>query len=185
MNSNKVIAEYSVIKTKRLVLKPFCEKYLTQEYVNWLNDLEVVRYSEQRHHKHTIESCRRYIKSFEGSPNYIWVILAVSDNLGHIGNINAYVDEKNRIADVGILIGKKEVWNRGYGSEAWSGVCNYLLNILKLRKVTGGAISTNKVMLRLMQKAGMVKDGRRTRHYLWEGNEVDIIHMAIFREKKK
>ena len=70
-------------------------------------------------------------------------------------------------------------------SSAWGGVCNYLLNVLKLRKVTSGAISTNKVMLRLIQKVGMVKDGRRTRYYLWEGKEVDIIHMAMFREKKK
>lgn len=185
MNSNEVSTESQTIKTKRLVLEPFCEKYLTQEYVDWLNDEEVVRYSRQRHYKHTVESCRKYTQSFKGTSNHIWAILAVGDDLGHIGNINAYVDEKNRIADVGILIGKKELWGKGYGSEAWAGVCNYLLNVLKLRKVTGGAISTNKVMLRLMQKAGMVEDGCRTRHYLWEGNEVDMIHMAIFREKKK
>jgi len=182
MSSNKVVAESCIIKTKRLVLKPFCEKYLTQEYVDWLNNPLIVRYSEQRHHKHTIESCKKYIESFQGTANHIWAILAVRDNLGHIGNINAYVNEKNRIADVGILIGKKELWGKGYGSEAWCGVCNYLLNVLKLRKVSGGAISTNKAMLKLMKRAKMNEDGRRIRHYEWEGKEVDMIHMAFFRD---
>ncbi len=184
MNSVNSFTNSEVIKTERLLLEPLSEKYLTQEYVGWLNNPKVVRYSEQRHHKHTMESCREYIKSFHETPNYIWAISVVGANLEHIGNISAYVNLENKIADIGILIGKSEVWGMGYGTEAWSAVCNYLLYKLELRKVTGGAVSTNTAMLKLMKKIGMIEDGRRIRHYIWEGKEVDIIHMAIFRGKK-
>ncbi len=171
-----------IIKTKRLLLEPFSKKHLTQVYVDWLNDLEVVCFSEQRHHKHTLESCRKYIDSYSGTPNCIWAICVLGDELFHIGNISAQVNTDNNIADVSILIGEKEIWGRGYGTEAFVAVCNYLTKNSGIRKVTAGTLATNTGMLKVMQKAGMVDDGRRRKHYIWEGQKVDMIHMAIFNE---
>ena len=168
------------IKTKRLVLEPFSEKHFSPEYVGWLNDPEVMRFSEQRHRKHTLESCKEYIDSFKGAVNYIWVILVNDVGIGHIGNISVHVDTNNNIADISILIGKKQVWGQGFGSEAFIGICNYLVSKLKIRKVTAGTLSTNVAMFKVMQNAGMVEDGVRKRHYMCEGREVDIVHMAIF-----
>ena len=37
-------------------------------------------------------------------------------------------------------------------------------------------------MLKIMQRAGMKEDGVRRRHYLVEGREVDVVHMAFFKE---
>jgi ribosomal-protein-alanine N-acetyltransferase len=183
MSLNEEFIGSEVIKTERLLLEPFSEKYLTQEYVNWLNNPAVVRYSEQRHRKHTIESCRKYVESFKGTSNHMWAISVINGGLGHIGNIIAYVNQENKIADISILIGKVEAWEKGYGTEAWKAVCNYAIKVLKLRKVTGGTLSTNMSMLKIMKKAEMVDDGRRRKHYLWEGKEVDVVYAAIFRNK--
>ena len=177
------MAETVPIETARLRIVPFSEDYLTPRYVAWLNDPEVVRYSEQRHRHHTLESCRDYWLSFVETPHYFWAILVSEGQLGHIGNINAYVDEKNRLADVGILIGEKAVWGQGYGSETWCAVCEHLLNEKGIRKVTAGTMALNMGMLRIMERSGMVADGRRLRHYLFEGKETDIIHMALFNDK--
>lgn len=178
------MAEGSVIETPRLRIVPFSETYLTMNYVNWLNDPEVVRFSEQRHFSHTIESCRLYWLSYFKTPHFFWAIVVPGDQLGHIGNINAYIDEKNLLADVGILIGEKAAWRQGYGLEAWKAVCNFLLKVADMRKVTAGTLADNKGMLRIMQGCGMVADGRRVRHYIFEGKETDIIHMALFNDKK-
>jgi len=62
------MAERPVLQTARLRMVPFSEAHLTTRYVGWLNDPEVVRYSEQRHQTHTIESCRSYLLSFSGTP---------------------------------------------------------------------------------------------------------------------
>jgi len=172
-----------IIKTKRLLLEPFSDKYLTQEVVDWLNDPEVVRFSEQRHRRHSLDSCREYIDSFKGTANHLWAISVVNKNIGHIGNINAYVDTANNIADIGILIGKKQVWSKGYGKEALCAVCDYLMEKLGIRKITCGTLATNLSMLKVMKKAGMIDDGRRIRHYQWEGHEVDMIHQAMFKKE--
>lgn len=176
------MAQSAVIETERLLIVPFSEEHLAPGYVSWLNDPEIVRYSDQRHRKHTRESCYEYWRSFSGTPNFFWALVARGVRLGHIGNMTAFVDLVHSVADVGILIGKRAVWGRGYGTEAWIAVCNYLLREAGMRKVTAGTLSVNTAMLKVMRRSGMVDDGRRVRQCLFEGREVDIIHAALFRE---
>ncbi len=168
------------LETERLVLAPFSGVFLTERYVSWLNDSEVVRYSEQRHKHHTVESCRRFVDGFTGSNSHLWAVVSRDPTTGHVGNIHADVDAANRLADVAILIGERRVWGRGFGAEAWRAVCNWLLTTAGMRKVTAGTMSENAAMLGIMRKCGMVDDGRRRRQYLLDGREVDIVHMAIF-----
>lgn len=170
-----------IIKTECLLLEPFSKIFLTETYVGWLNDPEVVRFSEQRHRVHTLETTRKYIESFKNSANRIWAICVRNGDIGHIGNITAHINTNNNIADIGILIGRKDVWGKGFGTEAWCGVCDYLINTAGIRKITGGTLATNTGMLKVMQKAGMIEDGHRTRHYEWEGQQVDMIHLAKFK----
>jgi ribosomal-protein-alanine N-acetyltransferase len=177
------MAQSRIIETIRLRILPFSEEFLTPRYVSWLNDLEVVRFSEQRHRVHTLESCREYMKSFIGTPNYFWAMVTKSNEFGHIGNMNAFVDINNGVADIGILIGERGAWRKGYGSEAWIAVCNYLLEEANIRKVTGGTLSINTAMLGVMHHAGMVADGHRTRQCIFEESEVDVVYAALFRSK--
>lgn len=170
------------IETDRCRLHPFSERYLSERYVGWLNDPDVVRHSEQRHRKHTLESCRAYMRSFEGTPHYFMAIVAKDPSLGHVGNINAYVDAANGVADVGILVGEKAVWGKGYGSEAWIAFTRFLLNEGGMRKVTAGTLATNHGMLGIMRRAGMQIEATRRRQALVDGEEIDIVYAALFRD---
>ncbi len=174
------MAESPVLETPRLRIVPFSAEHLTERYVGWLNDPEVVKYSDQRFRQHTLESCRAYWESFAGTPNYFWALVARDPAVGHIGNMNAYVEPRHGTADVGIVLGERGVWGRGYGAEAWIAVCRWLLDEAGLRKVTAGTLSVNEPMLAIMRKAGMVEDGRRIRQQMWEGREVDLVHAALF-----
>ncbi len=176
------MAESDLIETPRLLITPFKEEHLTQRYVNWLNDPDVVKYSEQLYKYHTLESCRTYWESYKNTPHYFWAIISRDAIQGHIGNLNAYVDTNNRVADMGILIGDKRIWGNGYGTEAWIAVGDYLLNHLGLRKISAGTLEVNLGMINIMRHSGMTEDGRRRRHYLFEGQEVDLIFAAVFIE---
>jgi RimJ/RimL family protein N-acetyltransferase len=176
------MAHSPAIQTRRLVITPFAEWHLTDRYVAWLNDHELMRYSEQRHKTHTLASCRAYWRSFVDTPNYFWAIEETTKGLGHIGNINAYVDQNNGLADLGILIGSPQAKGQGYGQEAWAGVCDFLFQEIGLRKITAGTLALNRAMLMLASKVGMVEDGVRRRHYLCDGVEVDVVYLALFRE---
>lgn len=176
------MAHSPAIRTERLVITPFAERHLTARYVAWLNDRELMRYSEQRHKTHTLASCRSYWRSFADTPNYFWAMEETANGLGHIGNFNAYVDQINGLADLGILIGLPQARGKGYGREAWAGVCGFLFQEVGLRKITAGILALNTPMLMLARNVGMVEDGVRRRQYLCDDVEVDVIHLALFRE---
>lgn len=176
------MAESPTLHSSRLRIVPFSERYLTEEYVGWLNDPEIVRYSEQRHYRHSLASCRDYYESFKGTSNYFWALQTAGKG-EHIGNMNAYVDAANGVADVGILIGKRSFQGQGYGFEAWSAVCTYLLEERGMRKVTAGTLASNAGMVRIMRKAGMIEDGVRRRQCVVDGKEVDIVHYALFKDR--
>ncbi len=176
------MATSRVIRTDRLLIMPFEESHLTERYVGWLNDPEVVKFSEQRFKKHTYESCLAYMHSFDNVPDYFWAIVSRESAIGHMGNISARVHTDNMTADVAILIGEKTQWGRGYGLEAFLAVVDFLFREANMRKVTSGTMAVNKGMLRIMERAGMTDDGWRHRHFIYQGQEVDLIHRALFRE---
>ena len=171
------------IEGKRLSLVPFTEEYLTIRYVSWLNNPDVVRYSEQRHRHHTLESCQAYFSSFAEGENEFIAILEKSLDYKHIGNLSTAVDLPNSVADISIMIGEPDAWGNGYGLEAWSLMMEHLFTDLKIRKVTAGTMSVNKPMLAIMKASGMQFDGRRVNQFLIDDQETDLIHSAKFRKQ--
>lgn len=138
-------------------------------FVSWLLDPIVVKYSEQRHKIHTVQSQLDYWKSpATVAPSAVWIIHL---DTGPIGSISATVDEMNEVADIGILIGDRNQWLKGYGFSAWSTVCDVLL-ATKVRKIEGGCMSLNYGMRSIMEKYGMQLEGRRREHFRI-GNHLD------------
>ena len=58
-----------------IFLNQFNESYISEKYLSWLNNKELMQYSENRHTNHTIDSCREYYQSFNNSNNLLFAIL--------------------------------------------------------------------------------------------------------------
>ena len=162
-------------------LLPFSEKHLTQRYVDWLKDPDVIKFSERRHENFDLDICRTYLESMRSEGNYFWAI--EKDDGGpdaHIGNIAAYVDRPNGVADLSIIVGEKEAWGRGYGKSAWVTACDWLLGEGGFRKVATGTMSENLPMLALMRASGMVEEGRRKSQFIVDGEPMDLIMAGRF-----
>ena len=172
------------IKTSRLLITSFQERHLSATYVSWLNDPEAVKFSSQRHVKHTLESCRNYWNSFSGTSNYFWAVETL-ENKKHIGNMNAYIDVYNNTADIGIIIGEREVWGKGYGLEAWKGVIKFLFEDKGIRKITAGTLSPNIGMMNIALKSGMKEEGRRIKQEIINGKEIDMIYFGLLNNNYK
>jgi RimJ/RimL family protein N-acetyltransferase len=173
------MAEAPRISGASLTLVPFGDEHIGQHYVDWLNDPVVMRFSEGRHQRHSLESCKAYVRSFDNSPHQRWAIIEQTSG-AHIGNITSYIDVPNRVADIGILIGVPEAWGRGYGREAWQLVQTYQLTGAGARKVEAGTMAENRAMLRILQSCGMHEEGRRARHFMLDGRAVDLVQYAVF-----
>lgn len=168
------------LETARLVIRPFdATQHLTDAYVGWLNDPAVVRYSEQRHRRHTVDTCRSFVDGFRDSPSLLWAI-ELKEGARHIGNIHADIDLNNRLADIAIMIGARDVWGQGFGLEAWTAVLSYLREREDIRKITAGCMASNTAMRTLMQRSGMTPDGIRPAHYVRDGETEDLVYASMF-----
>lgn len=157
----------------------FGTEHITEQYLGWLNDPEVVRYSNQRFRRHDEASSRVFLQSFEGSGNlFLAIYLAHSGKF--VGTMTVCFSIQHETADMGILIGDKSCWGQGLGEDAWSTLMSLLLETGKVRKVTGGTLRCNVGMLKVMSKTGMLPDGVRTGQELVEDVPQDIMYFARF-----
>ena len=159
---------------KLLSLKTFTHNNITDEYIEWLNDPDVVKYSNQRFLKHTRESCTKYLESFEGSSN-LFLSINLNENNCYVGTMTIYISIEHQVADIGILIGDKKTWGLGIASEAYQLVFNFLFKNYTIRKVTSGTLSSNKAMLRVFEKLDMHPDGIRFKHEIVDHVATDIL----------
>ena len=173
-----MVMEFTLISDNVVKILPFELNHLTQRYVDWLNDKEVVKYSEQRHFTHSIESCKKYYLEQKDFGNLFLAIEA--ENNVHIGNIGIYIDSKNKIADMSILIGDKTFWGKGYAYRSWNLVLNCMLNNFNLRGITAGTMSINHPMISLMKKSKMNIDAILKNRFLLDGEVVDLVVASKF-----
>lgn len=166
--------------TARLTLRSlYIERYDAElrEIVGWLNDPAVVRFSEQRHKRHTIETQTVYRDCFIPPNLYI----GVHRESCLIGTVTVLIDEANSVANVGIMMGDKSRWGKGYGLEAWTGVCDKLFNC-GVRKVEAGCMAINYRMMAICQHYGMVEEGRQDKHFVLDDSYIDLVHWGKFNE---
>ena len=100
-----------------------------------------------------------------------------------IGTITAYVNPYHRIADMGILMGDKHAWNKGYGAEAWKCVMDWLwkLDAPLIRKIECGTMQDNRGMRKIASKCGMDCEAVRPGHFLLEGHPQALAMYGKFR----
>ena len=84
---------------------------------------------------------------------------------------------------VGIGIGDREFWGRGYGTDAMRVILRYAFTELNLHRVSLGLHAYNQRALRSYEKAGFQLEGRVRGEGLREGQRFDAIYMGILRKE--
>lgn len=170
---------FTRLEGDKTVLTPFAPVDITAEYLSWLNDPEVVKYSNQRFIAHTAESCAKYLDSFAGTGNLFLKILRKSDGAA-VGTMTAYYSAPHRTVDVGIMVGNREAWGRGIGQDAWNTLLAWLLAQECVRKLTAGTMRCNGAMVRLMERSGMIHEAVRPQQELFDGVPQDLLYYGKF-----
>jgi [ribosomal protein S5]-alanine N-acetyltransferase len=179
MNSPVVTDNFTPLRGEKAVLSLFTEADLSHDYVSWLNDPEVTKYSNQRFRAHSLASCAKYLASFIGTPNLFLKIQRPSDLLP-VGTMTAYFSLPHQTVDVGIMVGRRDVWGSGIGQDAWNLLINWLLIQPTIRKVTAGTLRCNASMIKLLERSGMTLEAVRPQQELLDGVPVDIVYYGKF-----
>jgi len=168
-----------MLKGERVTLRAI-EREDIPRFLRWLNDPEVTRYL-------TIsmplsrEEEERWFEQQLGDRNR--KVLAIETESGeHIGNISLEdIDWKNRRATLGIVIGEKERWGQGYGTDAIRTLLRFAFEELNLNRVQLDVFDFNERARRCYRRCGFREEGiLRQAHYA-EGRYHDVVRMAILR----
>lgn len=84
---------------------------------------------------------------------------------------------------VGVTIGSRDHWGRGYGSEALLLLVRHLFGAFALHRIELDTWSGNERAVRAFTKAGFREEGRRREAVLVEGKRYDTVLFAMLREE--
>lgn len=156
-------------------------------FVKWFSDPEVNQFIMTRFV--TLKQEKEWIKKIPEKKKNGEYTFAIDTKEGvHIGSTGLIVKKANRMGGFGIVIGDKNYWNSGYGTDTVKTILEYGFKKLKLHKIVlnGGVFSYNTRAIRTYEKAGFKKEGVNREARFYNGKFYDEINMGIIdREWKK
>jgi RimJ/RimL family protein N-acetyltransferase len=101
----------------------------------------------------------------------------------YIGGLGLWVDLIHREAWVGLGIGERDFWSRGYGTDMMKLCQRYVFAELCMERLSLGLFEYNPRALRSYEKCGFRLEGRTRHDTFREGKRYDSLWMGILREE--
>lgn len=147
------------------------------DYVEWMNDIEVTRYTEQRFHKTTLDDITSYLEKMAQSPSALFY--GIYENSKLIGTIKLDgINAQHLTANLSYLIGSKKHWGQGIATVAIAEMSKVGFNILGLEKISAGVYVKNNASIRVLEKNGFYLDGVRKAQFIYENERIDALWYA-------
>ncbi|WP_373032491.1 GNAT family N-acetyltransferase [Sulfurovum sp.] len=171
-------------KENRLYLNSLTEDFISEQYLRWMNDPEVLQFTESRWAKYNIDDLKLFVKNINKSPKDYLFGIFITETGQHIGNIKiGNINDQHKFADLGIIIGDKEEWGKGYATESIKLAVDYAFSKLKLYKVTAGVYINNSGSIKALKKVGFEECGRHIKHCVFDSDRVDTLTLEIINKR--
>jgi len=173
-----------MITGKKIRLRAI-EKSDLPKLCQWLNDEEVMYYWGHPGNTTSLAEVERWYdgeleRRQQDRREYIIETLE-GVAIGRI--VYEHLSMKDRNAELGIQIGEKDYWDKGYGTDAVMTLLNYLFNELQLHRVWLGTHSYNGRAHKCYEKCGFVREGVHRESAFVRGEYHDGIFMGILRRE--
>jgi RimJ/RimL family protein N-acetyltransferase len=150
----------------------------------WINDPEVTRFIAARYLvSHSEEESWMRSRPANDFSNGVFFAIETKDAV-HIGNTNLLqVQAEDRKAAFGIMIGDKDYWSNGYGTDAIVTLLRFGFGEMNLNRVWLHAFDFNERARACYRKCGFVEEGRLREHYYSMGRYWDCVVMGVLRDE--
>ena len=146
------------------------------EYLRMLDTSPVRQWSERQYKKWFKEDLEK-----EKRDDFLFLIRTL-ENDEAIGFIELDgVHWSHGDSYVGIGIGERECWSKGYGTDALKVVLRYAFEELNLHQVSLNVFEYNQRAIHSYEKVGFVVEGCERQFLRREGKRWDMIYMGILR----
>jgi diamine N-acetyltransferase len=129
-------------------------------YQRWMNQLETTRFL--RMDVFSLENEESWYEHVAKGERIAYFIIYERSTMQPIGGVDLHdIDQANRGAELGIMIGEPKARGKGYGTEAVKLVCDFGFNALGLQNIMLATYEWNIAGRKAYEKAGFREIGRR------------------------
>jgi RimJ/RimL family protein N-acetyltransferase len=157
-----------------------------QRFTDWLNDPEVRQFLTIYFPISMPIEEKWFEENLAKSPaEQTMVIEVITETgwkpIGDIGLMN--VCNIDRVGEVGLFIGEKSDWSKGYGRKALSLMLKYAFNTLNLNRVYLRVLENNLRGIRAYKAVGFIEEGRMRQAKFYNGTYIDVLLMSVLRSE--
>jgi ribosomal-protein-alanine N-acetyltransferase len=176
--------EYPGLRNNQIHLRPLEMADVGERYLSWLTDDEVMEGLSTS--GYTLQKLKTYVELRLNDPDVAFFAICVNTSNEHIGNVKLdFHDKKAKVSELGLLVGNKNYWGKGIGSEACRLAMLHGFNQMHLRKIYLAVYESNPAAKRLYEKLGFKLEGTLRKHVAVKGKYYDKYLMGIFKEEFK
>jgi RimJ/RimL family protein N-acetyltransferase len=169
---------------RRVYLRPFGRDDLP--YIQkWSNDAELRKLTGEVAPMSRAEA-EKWYKELVADKDWMWfvIILKRGDRVvGEGGLLRMFRPWRN--TDMTIIIGEKDAWGKGYGTEAGHLLLDYAFRRLGFHRISIGVVGFNKRALRFWESLGFKKEGIERDEYYYDNEYSDGVMMSILEDEFK
>jgi RimJ/RimL family protein N-acetyltransferase len=175
-----------MIHGQRIRLRPI-ERDDVPRFVKWLSDPEVRQHVNMHLPISQGHEEKWYERNLTQGDTQTFAIDAQPADMAvgpwvHIGSCGFHaIDWRSRAGELGILIGARDYWNRGYGTDAVSTLAGFGFNSLNLNRIYLRVFADNARGIRCYEKVGFQTEGRLRQDNFANGAYRDTLIMGLLR----
>ncbi len=170
------------LEGERVVFRPYNEDDLDLIFV-WFNDPVVTYYMFTGQRPQTKGALRDAMeKDVQSEKNVVFTVID-KESQEAVGVVGLYdIHPTAHKAEMRIIIGNKNFWGKGYGTEITELITYYGFGRLNLNRIYLGFTDENKRAGRAYEKAGYAREGVLREDIYRNSRYYDSVRMAILRK---
>lgn len=175
--------------TTNIQLKPHTLKN-AEKLTAWFNDEEIAFFSDDEAPleenvsiTETKEILIRWINTPENGSIIHYAIHRIEDD-AFIGFLMiAHIDRYNHRCDIGIVIGEKKEWGKGYAQEALSAAIDHCFEHLNMNRIGAEIYAFNHRSILLFSTLGFKHEGTKRNYVFKNGQYEDELMYSLLRSE--
>lgn len=139
---------------------------VSQAYVDWFSNADVVLYSDNQFRSITLDGQRAYVNACINDSNVD--LYGIFDDTSHIGNIAITgLNSIHKWAELTYVVGETKYWGQGVGNFAVSALIEISRQKYQLNKLCAGLAENNIGSRKVLEKNGFILEGTRQKHLFY------------------
>ena len=156
-----------------------------EDALRWVNDREVTLWLTSLRYPMALKDEQKWLDGAPANSFADGVRLAIETKDGkHIGGINLHrTNPEDRKAGLGIMIGEKDHWSNGYGTDAVLTLLKLAFDEMNLHRVWLQVFPDNERAIACYLKCGFREEGRLRQEVFQDGRYYDVIVMGVLNDE--